>query len=247
MHSRDSSAWGNRRSRKNPPSRLFFFSCFPRFFIPPGLFPDGEGWDEMIEEAWWLAAHDWVMGCLSFPPLLFLLLSPCSAYLFLDLSTPFVGVFFFFFKRTFFPASLLFFCLSSIILHSLPREMINNSKRWDEEEGKKSCGLDYNMLQYFSIFFSIFNFLSLLLLTFVFCVLYLPGWKNYSLQFQFWFSSCTSLCTTSYHYLPRTQWWTNPFLSSAVPLYIIVSSSLFWHYNCGKAGMTNKILPEAQI
>lgn len=229
----------------------FFPLVFPSVFHSAWLVPwqGGMGWDDgrgLVVSSWWLGD-----GLPLFFPLLFLLLSPCSAYLFLDLSTPFVY------------SSLSFLmyivsCFSLVFLSLFLHSFTPCPERWStiQRDGMKRktkrkcwplcCGLDYNMLQYFSIF-SIFNFLSLSLLTFVFCVLYLPGWKNCSLQFQFWYSSCTSLCTTSYHYLPRTQWWTNPFLSSAVPLYIIMSSSLFWHYNCVKPGTTNNILPEVQI
>lgn len=171
MHSRDSSAWGKRRSRKNPPSRLFFFSCFPRFFIPPGLFPDGEGWDEMIEEAWWLAAHDWVMGCLSFSPLLlFLLLSPCSFLISLPL---FVGVSFFvlFYVHCF----LLLSCFSV----SLPSSFTPCPERWStiQRDGMKrkekkavartiTC---YNISQSSSLFL-IFSLSLFSPLSVVFCI-----------------------------------------------------------------------------
>lgn len=112
----------------------------------------------------------WVMCCLFFFPLRFLLLSPCSAYLFLDLSFPFAVPFIFIFlpTATLFPALVSFFCCSSYIFHSLPREMRSISKRWDVERRKRKCqtvcsGLDYhNMLQYFSISCSIFNSLSFL-------------------------------------------------------------------------------------
>lgn len=167
MHSRDSSAWGNRRSR------MFFFLMFPSVFHSAWLVPwrGGMGWDDrrgLVVSSSWLGD-----GLPLFsPPLLFLLLSPCSAYLFLDLSTPFVGVFFFFLNVHCF---LLLSCFSV----SLPSSFTPCPERWStiQRDGMKrkekkavawtiTC---YNISQSSSLFliFSLFFFSPL---SFVFCI-----------------------------------------------------------------------------
>lgn len=113
-----------------------FPSCFPHFLTPPG-FPDMK---EGIR--WWKRFF--------FPPP-----SPRSAYLCLDLSPPLFPWSFFSLYCTLFPASPLFSRLASYSLHTLPREMMNNSKRWDEET-KRCCAVAC----YCSISCSIFNPLS---------------------------------------------------------------------------------------
>ncbi len=103
-----------------------FFLIFPLFFILLGSFLDRVRWDGMIGgEPRWLLLFS----------LLFLLLSPCSAYLFL-ISPPLLSSspsFFFLPTATLFRVFLLFLCFSSYtflyFLACLPREMRSISKR----------------------------------------------------------------------------------------------------------------------
>lgn len=71
---------------------------------------------------------------------------------------------------TLFPVSRSFFSLSSYSFHALPQEMMNNSKRWDEEKKMLGCGWTVRIQRVITQSPVPFLILSLPPLTFVFCL-----------------------------------------------------------------------------